>query len=142
MPNQKFSGVKGEFYVSTTKTLGVASYDISVEMGTVDVSDHDSGGWGEDMTTTAKWSGSIKAWYLGDSVTGVAETGQAALMAACPVGTIIACEFRPNGTGSNKAKYSGNARVSSYKTSASTTSAQDLNFEIKGVGALTPGTQT
>lgn len=142
MPNVKLSGVKGEFYVSTTKTLGVASYDISVDMNTVDVSDHDSGGWGEDMTTTAKWSGSIKAWYLGDSVTGVAETGQAALMDACPVGTIIACEFRPNGTGTGKAKWSGNARVKGYKTSAPTSGAQNLDFDIVGVGALTRGTQT
>jgi predicted secreted protein len=142
MASAKLAGVKGEFYVSTTKTLGVSNYDLNVELGVVDVSDHDSGGWGEDMTTTAKWSGSITAWYLGDATTGVADTTHATIMDACPIGTIIACEFRPNGTGTGKAKFSGNARVKGYKLAAPNSGAQPFNFDIVGVGALTRGTQT
>lgn len=142
MPNIKLAGVKGEFYITATKQLGVSNYDLSIELGTVDVSDHDSGGWGEDMTTTAKWAASLSAWYLGDSVTGVADTTQAAIMDACPIGTILACKFRPNGTGTGKAEWTGNARVKSYKLGAPNSGAQPFNYELVGSGALTRGTQT
>lgn len=142
MADAKMRGVVAELYNSANKIAGLSDYTIKVDAASVDVSDHDSGSWGEEMPTTSKWSASGKLWYLGDGTTGVGATTQKALRDALPLATQLTVEFRPFGTGTGKAKYSGTCRVKGWSVGAPTSGAQNFDVELVGVGALTEGTQT
>jgi predicted secreted protein len=145
MSNVKRSGVFAELWMDSAtiaKVLGLSDYTIDISMGTVDVTDHDSAGWGEKMTTFAQWTATAKFWYLMDATTGVQETTQAKALTALPAGTVMLVEFRPNGTGSGKAKLSGSCRISKWATAAPTSGAQNMDISLEGIGALTVGTQT
>jgi len=144
MANTKLRGVVAELWSGSTlaKLASLKDYKIDISMSTVDVTDHDSSGWGEKMPTFAQWTATASLWYLGDSVTGVNETSQAALLTALPLATILNIEFRPNGTGTGKAKMTGQCRISKWATAADTAGAQNIDVSLEGIGALTVGTQT
>lgn len=145
MANSKFKGIEAVLYITSAAMLGLQDYTLNVEMGDVDVSDHNSAGWGERMTTLAQWTASCKAWYIGDGTTGVQETGQAALVTALTATSpsdVLTVEFRPHGTASGRVKFAGSCRVKKWSTGAPTTGAQSFDVDLVGVGALTPGTQT
>jgi predicted secreted protein len=145
MPTTKLKGIEAVLYVTSAAMLGLQDYTLNVDMGDVSVADHNSAGWDERMTTLATWTASAKGWYIGDSTTGVQETGQAALVTAATAtapGDVLTVEFRPHGTGSGKVKFAGSCRVKKWSVGAPTTGAQSFDVDLVGVGALTPGTQT
>lgn len=144
MANIKLRGIVAELWIgsSLAKLLSLQTYTIDISMATVDVTDHDSGGYGEKMPTFAQWTATGKLWYLGDSVTGINEAGQAALLTALPLATILTVEFRPDGSATGKAKLAGSCRLSKWATSADTAGAQGIDISLEGIGALVVGTQS
>lgn len=137
MPNIKFRGIVGELYNGSTKLLGLKDLNIDDTASTVDVSDHDSAGYGELMPTFKQVKASANFWYLGDSVTGVQDTTQAALITAYNANTILTLKFRPNGTATGKAEFQYPVRMDSLKFAAPTAGAQPFDVTFVGTGAPT-----
>jgi len=138
---QKLRGVVAELWNGTTKIAKLQEYTLDVSMSTVDVTDHDSGGWGEKMTTFAQWTATAKAWLWVDSH-GVLDDSQSAIFDALPAATVLSVEFRPLGTLSGNSKWSGSCRVSKVSTNSPTSGAQGFDYSLEGIGALVRGTQT
>jgi predicted secreted protein len=141
MANVKMRGVTALLYNATNKIASLSEYQLNVDMATVDVSDHDSAGWGEKLTTFAQWTASAKFWYLGDSTTGVGDATQKALRDALPPATVLTVYFRPNGTATGSAQFTGSCRVSKWTASSPTSGAQNFDVELQGIGALVEGVQ-
>jgi hypothetical protein len=133
---QKLRGVSGELWWNTVKVAALTNYDLTIAGAEADASDHDSSSWGETMATTFKWSLTVTAWYL-DGDTAQATLRSDMIAAATHVG-----ELRPNGTGSGKSKFYGNARITGVKLGAPQNGVQPHDITLTGVGALTEGTQT
>lgn len=142
MAQQKIRGVNWQVFNGTTEIPSVKNCDLSVSTGTADASDHSSGGWGEDVTTTSKWTANIDGWYREDETTHTPDPALSALFTAMVNGTVLAVEFRPNGTGSTKSRYYGNGRIKDLKMGGPQEGVQPFSFSIVGAGALTPGSQS
>lgn len=131
----KLSGVSGECWAGGVKVPNVTNYDLTIATNQADVSDHDSGRWGEKINTTANWSASWSGWYNDGDAT------QQSILDAAVSGATIAFEFRPNGTATGRTKLAGNGVVGNVKISAPQDGGQPFSFDIGGQGALTRGTQ-
>lgn len=132
----KLSGVAGELWTGTDKVPNITNYDLTVNSNQANVSDHDSGRWGEKINTTAQWTASMTGWY------NEGNTIQAAILAAAVSGASLPFEFRPNGTGTGKSKFAGNGVIGNIKYGAPQDAGQPFSFDIAGQGALTSGVQS
>lgn len=132
----KIRGVNWEVYNATDKIPNVTNVDLDVTATEIDASDHDSGAWGETMTGTWRWKATVAAFSNdGNAI-------QKALRDAGLAGTTLTIEFRPNGTGTTKTKFTGSARVLNFKMGGPQDGVQPFNFDLGGVGALTEGAQS
>lgn len=132
----KLRGVNLELYNGATKVLGIRDVDVKVESGEADASDHNSGAWGETITTTWKWTATVSGVYIDTDAT------QTALMDLGLSGVPATFSIRPNGTASTRTKFDGDARVRNWNLTGPQDGVQAFNFELVGAGALTRGTQT
>lgn len=141
MPNVKYRGITGTCYNGATKILGLKDLVVTDSMTLIGVEDHDSGGYGEELGTFAKVTITANIWYLGDSVTGVQETGQAALRTAKNAQTILTIKIRPAGDGTGKAEEQYPVRVAEFTLGQPTAGAQPFDVKFAGAGAPTITTQ-
>lgn len=141
MPNVKYRGIVATLYNGTTKLAGLKDVTIEDSMSVIDVSDHDSAGYGEKMGTFADVKITANIWYLGDSVTGVQDTGQAALRTAKNAQTILTLKYRPVGDGTGKAEEQYPVRVTKFSLGSPVAGAQPFDVEFVGTGAPTITTQ-
>jgi hypothetical protein len=140
MASQKFSGKFGEIWVGATigaavKFAAIQDWTYSEQGSEIDVSDHDSGGYGESLVGIIKTKISARGFYLGDSATFAQDANQLTLDGT--VGDDAAQIFwlLPNGKGSGKACIKLSGRVMSLTMSSPTNGAIGHDLEIVGVGA-------
>lgn len=141
MSNVKARGIISTLYNGTNKLTALKDVTFDDSAQTVDTSDHDSAGYGELTPTFKQIKISANFFYLGDSVTGVQETQQAALITAYGANTILALHHRPFGDGSGKADFSYPVRISKLGFAAPVAGVQPFDVEFVGTGAPTYSTQ-
>jgi predicted secreted protein len=136
MPNVKYRGVVSELWNGANKIPFVKTITITDEANQIDVSDHDTtGGYGEFLGGVKSWKAAIEIWSSRDSNTGVLETQQAALYTAYLNQTVLSIKIRPAGTGVGKAEIQVSARVLKWNDTHDTPGAQNVSFDLGGVGA-------
>lgn len=141
MAVKKYPGIVSTLYNSTNKIAALKDISIDDSASSVDVTDHDSGAYGEQMPTFSQVKITANLWYLGDTTTGVQDTQHAALLTAKTAFTILTLKHRPVGDGSGKAEISYPVRVTSCKYGAPAAGAQSFDVEFVGTGAPTIGVQ-
>lgn len=137
MSNVKLRGIISTLYNATNKLVALKDVTFDDSAQTVDTSDHDSAGYGELTPTFKQIKITANFWYLGDSVTGVQETQQAALVTAYGANTILTLKHRPNGDGTGKAEFQYPVRISKLAFAAPAAGVQPFDVEFVGTGAPT-----
>lgn len=128
----KFKGKDGVIRVGSTAIGNLRSYEVSETAATTDATV-----MGDDDTTHEalqnSWEGSADAlWDDTDT------SGQGALA----VGSTVALEFHPEGTGSGNRELTGNAIVTGRTVRASHDGLVEGSFTFQGTGGLTEGDQS
>ena len=137
MANQKYRGIVSTLYSGANKLLALKDVTIDDSAQTVDTSDHDSAGYGEQTPTFKQIKISANFFYLGDTTTGVQETQQAALITAYGSNTILTLKHRPAGDGTGKAEFQYPVRIAKLGFGAPVAGVQPFDVEFVGTGAPT-----
>jgi TP901-1 family phage major tail protein len=114
----------------------VKDWDFSVDKKTIDATST-TDDWEVVEHGSKSWSGSITVFYDPEDAV------QSAIETSILTGdTDVAVTLRPQGTGVGKKEYAGDAVVTSWKPAGAKDDMVGMSLELKGNGALTPGTQS
>lgn len=127
-----------------TKVRGLSKIELSIDATEVDVSDFDSGGWDDSLTTHRAWSVMAEgfAGYTGADTTPVEDPGQAALRAKGLVsgpGSYADVRMYRSIDG---AGYTGRVIVNWSGVGGEVKGVEPFNCPLKGSGLLSPVTVT
>lgn len=123
-----------------TTVNGRTKLELTIDPNEVDVSDFDSEGWEDSLTTMRKWSLSMEGWdgFTGPTGTPVADPGQTALKAAgLLVGPDAYVEIQVYRT-DTMLGYSGSASVNYKGAGGGVKDAEPFNCDFTGSGLLSP----
>jgi hypothetical protein len=140
MPSQKISGKSGEIWVgaalaSAVKFAAVQDWTYSEQGSEIDVSDHDSGGYGESLVGTIKTKISARGFLLVDSATFAQDSAQATLDSAVGSDTAQVFWLLPKGKATGRMSIKLSGRIMSMTLSSPTNGGLGHDLEIVGVGA-------
>jgi hypothetical protein len=140
MPSTKVSGKFGEIWVGATlaaavKFAAIQDWTYSEQGSEIDVSDHDSGGYGESLVGIIKTKISARGFYLADNSTFAQDSAQGTLDGTVGDDTPQIFWLLPNGKLAGKACIKLSGRVMSLTMSSPTNGAIGHDLEIVGVGA-------
>src|SRR5262245_21342622 len=116
---------------SQTLWAGLTNYTLTIDRGMIDVTNHDSSGWHENLSGILTWSGSAKVNYLSTGA------GQGALRAHV-LGTnpaLVNMTFQAT-TSATAKKYQGKARITGFDQTNPTNDAVLGTISFEGSGAL------
>lgn len=114
----------------------VRDFSFNVDKKTIDVTPMDDE-WEELLHGSKSWGASVTVFYdPSDAVQGEIETS---IMTG---NTDVELTIRPQGTGTGKKEYTGNAIVTNWSPAGAKDDSVGLTLELKGNGALTPATQS
>ena len=121
---------------STPTAFGeVKDFNLSVDKKTIDMTNMNAE-WEEVLHGSKSWSGSVTLFY--DPADAVQSEIEDSILTD---NTDVVFKLRPQGTGSGKKEYSGNAVVTNWDPAGSKDDSVGLTLQLKGNGALTPATQ-
>ena len=128
------SGAYGKIYVkqggTNVKIAEMSRWTLNLDVNDVDVTNFDTEGWVERLTTFKDWSASCE----GNLVIG--DVGQMALIEAYINGEPVTIEMTISKPSSPQLVISGNA-IMSLTLEAPTDSQATFSADFKGMGALT-----
>ena len=127
-----------------TRVNGLTSATLSIDPNEVDVSDFDSDGWQDNLTTFRSFALALQGWdgYTGADNAPVDDPGQAALKAkGLLTGSEAYANVRFYRTDTLKG-YSGRVTVNYSGAGGEVKGAEPLNVNCTGSGALTAITVT
>lgn len=116
---------------SQTKWLGLQDYTLTVDRDTIDITNHDSSGYHENLSGIMKWTGESKVIYMSTAA------GQGALRAFL-VGTnpgLVNITLAQT-TSKTTAKYQGKCRITGFSASHGTDAAILGTLKWTGSGPL------
>jgi hypothetical protein len=125
-----------------TRVNGLNKAELTVDGNSVDVTDFDSAGWEDSLTTTRKWTINLEAFrgYTGPDNAKVMDPGQEHLRArGLMVGSAAYTGlrfYRTDLPGANG--YSGTATVNFKSLGGDVKGVEPVSVELAGSGALTP----
>ncbi len=122
--------------VSSTATVvgEPRSFNVDVGSGMVDMTAMDDD-WEEVLPGTKRWSLSMEAFYDPE------DDAQAEIESAMFGQSLVGVTFRPQGTGSGKKEYTGNAYIERWAPAGAKDDSVGVTLELRGTGALTPADQ-
>ncbi|MDQ0377964.1 phage tail tube protein [Amycolatopsis thermophila] len=127
-----------------TPVRGLTTVELQVSPEEVDVSDFDSEGWADSLTTFRSWNVNIEGWegYTGPDDEPIEDPGQDALKAkGLSTGSDAYVDVRMYRTDNNKG-YQGRATANWSGTGGGVKGVTPFNCPLTGSGALTPYTHT
>jgi predicted secreted protein len=127
-----------------TDVLGISSITLNIEANEVDVSDFDSEGWSDSLTTFRSWSIAVQGFdgYTGTSGAPVEDPGQAYLKTkGLLTGDDAYVGVRLYRTDTNKG-YEGRATANYTNVGGEVKGAEPFNCNLTGSGELSAYTHT
>jgi predicted secreted protein len=136
MPSIKITGKAAELWqgATPTKVGAVADFTYTVSYDSIDVSDHDSGGYKSKLAGMGDVKVSAHCWYLVDSSTGAHDSAQSTLSALAG-GAPTDWYVRPNGTGAGKPQIKFSGVLRNKVIGAPLNAGINHDLEIEGYGA-------
>jgi len=139
MATEAIAGFKSMVYISQTedgtynRLCELKEVTLSIERDTIDVSNHCSGGWKDNINGMAQWSASAEALYIFDN------TAQEDVWDALIDENPLWFRFVPRGSEGvvgTHYKYEGQGIITSWELSGPNDDAAAISIEILGVGQL------
>lgn len=127
-----------------TRVRGLTTIELTIEPNEVDVSDFDSEGWSDSLTTFRSWALNVQGYegYTGPDNAPVEDPGQAALKArGLATGAGAYADVRFYRTDNNKG-YTGRVSANWSGTGGEVKGVSPFNCPMTGSGELSPYTHT
>lgn len=127
-----------------TTVRGLTTVQLTIEPNEVDVSDFDSEGWADSLTTFRNWTVNVEGWegYTDDSGSPVEDPGQEAVRTrGLSTGSAAYAQIRLYRTDNTKG-YEGRVSVNFSGTGGEVKGVEPFNCTMTGSGLLSPVTVT